>query len=42
MIDDEDDYTDFIQAEGDSLEEVIGKIAGYLKSGKHYSDGRYL
>lgn len=42
MIDDEDDYTDFVQAEGSSLEEVVGKIAGYLKSGKHYKDGRCL
>ena len=34
MIDDEDDYTDFTQAEGDSLEEVIGKIAANNKKPK--------
>jgi hypothetical protein len=40
--DDNDNYTDFVQAEGSSLEEVVSKIAGYLKSGEHYKDGRYL
>jgi hypothetical protein len=43
MVDTEDnDGTDFVRAEGGSLEEVVGKIAGYLKSGKHYKDGRCL
>lgn len=43
MVDTEDnDGTDFVRAEGSSLEEVVGKIAGYLKSGKHYKDGRCL
>ena len=43
MVDTEDnDNTDFVRADGSSLEEVVGKIAGYLKSGKHYSDGRCL
>lgn len=43
MVDTEDaDHTDFVRADGSSLEEVVGKIAGYLKSGKHYKDGRCL
>lgn len=43
MVDTEDnDNTDFVRAEGSSLEEVVGKIAEYLKSGKHYKDGRCL
>lgn len=43
MVDTEDnDDTDFVRADGSSLEEVVGKIAGYLKSGKHYKDGRCL
>ena len=43
MVDTEDhDGTDFVRAEGSSLEEVVGKIAGYLKSGEHYKDGRCL
>ena len=43
MVDTEDnDNTDFVRADGGSLEEVVGKIAGYLKSGEHYKDGRYL
>jgi hypothetical protein len=36
------DYTDFVQAIGDSLEEVVSKIAKYLKSGEHHKDGRYV
>ncbi len=43
MLDDEDeDYTDYVQATGDNPEETLGKIVEYIKSGKHYSDGRYL
>ena len=43
MTDDEDvDYTDYVQVTGDNLEEILGKIVEYIKSGKHYSDGRYL
>lgn len=43
MTDDEDeDYTDYVQATGDNLEETLGKIVEYIKSGNHYSDGRYL
>nr|DAU97353.1 MAG TPA: hypothetical protein [Caudoviricetes sp.] len=43
MTDDEDnDYTDYVQFIGDNLEEALGKIVEYLKSGKHYRDGRYL
>lgn len=43
MTDDEDvDYTDYVQVTGDNLEEMLGKIVEYIKSGKHYSDGRYL
>lgn len=43
MTDDEDnDYTDYVQFTSDNLEEALGKIVEYIKSGKHYSDGRYL
>lgn len=43
MTDDEDvDYTDYVQATGDNLEEILGKIVEYIKSGNHYSDGRYI
>lgn len=43
MLDDEDeDYTDYVQVTGDNPEETLGKIVEYIKSGKHYSDGRYL
>lgn len=43
MVDTEDnDNTDFVRAEGSSLEEVVSKITRYLKSGEHYKDGRCL
>ena len=43
MTDNEDnDYTDYVQFTSDNLEEALGKIVEYIKSGKHYSDGRYL
>ena len=43
MVDTEDaDHTDFVRADGSSLEEVVGKIAKYLKSGEHHKDGRYV
>lgn len=43
MTDDEDvDYTDYVQVTDDNLEEILGKIVEYIKSGKHYNDGRYL
>ena len=43
MTDDEDeDYADYVQATGDNLEEILSKIVEYIKSRKHYSDGRYL
>lgn len=43
MTDDEDEgYTDYVQVTGDKPEEALGKIVEYIKSGKHYSDGRYL
>lgn len=43
MLDDENDhYTDFVQAVGSSFEEVTHKIAEYLKSSEHYADDRYL
>lgn len=43
MVDTEDnDNTDFVRAEGSSLEEVVSKIAKYLKSGEHHKDGRYV
>lgn len=40
--DEDEDYTDYVQTTGDNLEETLGKIVEYIKSGKHYSDGRYL
>ena len=43
MTDDEDkDYTDYVQVTGDNLEKALGKIVEYIKSEKHYRDGRYL
>ena len=43
MTDDEDeDYKHFVQAKGQSLEEVIRKLATYIDSGKAYNDGRYV
>jgi hypothetical protein len=39
---DNDDYMHFVQAKGNTLEEVTGKIAAYLDSGKTYNDGRYV
>ena len=43
MTDDKDEnYTDYVQFTGDNLEETLGKIVEYIKSGKHYRDGRYL
>lgn len=43
MTDDEDNnYTDYVQSTSDNLEEALSKIVEYIKSGKHYSDGRYL
>lgn len=40
--DEDEDYTDYVQVTGDNLEEILGKIVEYIKSGKHYTDGRYL
>ncbi len=40
--DDHEDCADFVQANGSSLEEAAGKIAKYLKSGKHHKDGRHI
>jgi lipoprotein len=37
-----DDYTHYVHAEGNTLEEVAGKIAAYIDSGKIYNDGRYV
>lgn len=31
-----------IEKQNEPLEEILGKIVEYIKSGKHYSDGRYL
>jgi hypothetical protein len=43
MTDDEDNnYTDYVESTSDNLEEALSKIVEYIKSGKHYSDGRYL
>ena len=39
---DNEGYMHFVQAEGNTLEEVAGKIATYLDSGKIYNDGRYV
>ena len=39
---DNEGYMHFVQAEGNTLEEVTGKIATYLDSGKIYNDGRYV
>lgn len=39
---DNEGYIHFVQAEGNTLEEVAGKIATYLDSGKMYNDGRYV
>lgn len=40
--DEDEDYKHFVQAEGKSMEEVVIKIATYIKSGKTYNDGRYI
>lgn len=40
--DENDDYKHFVQAKGQSLEEVVRKIATYIDSGKTYNDGRYI
>lgn len=43
MTDDEDNnYTDYVESTSDNLEEALSKIVEYIKSGKHYNDGRYL
>lgn len=43
MTDDEDNnYTDYVESTSDNLEEALSKIVEYIKSGKHYGDGRYL
>lgn len=43
MTDDEDNnYTDYVESTSDNLEEALSKIVEYIKSGKHYRDGRYL
>ena len=39
---DNEDYKHFVQARGKSLEEVAGKIAAYIDSGKAYDDGRLV
>ena len=39
---DNEDYMHLVQAEGDTLEEVAGKIAAYIDSGKTYNDGRHV
>ena len=40
--DENESYKHFVQAEGNTLEEVAEKIATYLNSGKIYNDGRYI
>lgn len=40
--DENEDYKHFVQAKGQSLEEVVRKIATYIDSGKAYNDGRYV
>lgn len=40
--DENEDYKHFVQAKGQSLEEVVRKIATYIDSGKTYNDGRYV
>lgn len=40
--DENEDYKHFVQAKGESLEEVVRKIATYIDSGKTYNDGRYV
>lgn len=39
---DNENYMHFVQAEGNTLEEVARKIATYIDSGKTYNDGRYV
>lgn len=39
---DNEDYMHFVQAKGNTLEEVVRKIATYIDSGKAYNDGRYV
>ena len=39
---DNEGYIHFVQAEGNTLEEVTRKIEEYLDSGKTYNDGRYV
>lgn len=31
-----------IEKQNELLEEILGKVVEYIKSGNHYSDGRYL
>ena len=40
--DENEDYKHFVQAKGQSLEEVVRKIATYIDSGKAYNDERYV
>ena len=35
-------YVHFVQAEGNSFEEVATKIAKYLEGGEQYNDGRFI
>ena len=35
-------YVHFVQAEGNSFEEVATKIAKYLESSEQYNDGRFI
>lgn len=39
---DNENYMHFVQAEGNTLEEVARKIATYIDSGKTYNDGSYV